>query len=221
MSLSKAAVGASLIVLLASSSVHAIVVVSNLSDAYQFGATSDGVHFAAAGSFTTSAAGTYKLNSVSLPIQVNSTGGDTTELRLRADNSGAPGTLLESLGSLFAPGGQTLLTYNSSVHSLLNPNTTYWLTLGETGSGGGQNWDGTESTAESSPISWTIGDQTFDSVIGSGIWTQDNFGPPNSSPKFAVDASPVPEPSAALLAVAGGCLLLLMQFRRATLGRAH
>jgi hypothetical protein len=46
-----------------------------------------------------------------------------------------------------------------------------------------------------------------------------NFGPPNSSPLFAVDASPVPEPSAAWLAVAGGgSLLLLMRVRRATLG---
>ena len=75
MSLSKAAVGASLIVLLASSSVHAIVVVSNLSDSLDVDFTADGTHFATAGSFTTSAAGTYRLNSVSIPMQVNATAG--------------------------------------------------------------------------------------------------------------------------------------------------
>ena len=68
MSLSKAVVGASLIVLMASSSAHAIVVVSNLSDSLDVDFTADGTHFATAGSFTTSAAGTYRLNSVGIPM---------------------------------------------------------------------------------------------------------------------------------------------------------
>ena len=191
------------VILSVASTLHGAVVVSNLSEPYQVGFTSDGVHFAAAGSFTTSAAGNYTLNSVRLPIQVNSSGGDTTELRLRADGGGVPGVLIESLGSDFAPVGQTLLTYSSLLHPVLSANATYWITLGETGSGGGQNWDGTDSTAQSSPIGWTIGDQTFDSVIGSGTWQQVNFGPPNSTPEFAVDATAVPEPTSAALAVMG------------------
>jgi hypothetical protein len=220
MSLSKAAVGGCLVVVLALPSAHASVVVSNLGEQYQVGITSDGAHFAAAGSFTTSAAGTYKLNSVSLPIQVNSPSGDTTELRLRANNAGAPGTLLESLGSLFAPQGQTSLTYNSSIHSLLSPNTTYWLTLGETGSGGGQNWDGTFSNNETSPIGWTIGDEALDSANGGVTWGPVNTPPPNETPKFAVDASLVPEPSTALLAIAAvGTALLLVRNRRTALER--
>jgi hypothetical protein len=219
MSLSKAAVGACLVVLLNLSSAHAIVVVSNLSDPLQVDFDADGVHFATAGSFTTSAAGTYKLNSVSISMQVNNTAGDTTGLRLRANSGGVPGALIEDLGSKLAPLGQSLQIYNST-GSILSPNTTYWLTLGETGSGGGQQWNGTESTAETSPISWTIGDQTFDMAIGSGIWNQVNFGTPNSAPLFAVDASPVPEPSAAWLAIAaGGSALLLTRFRRAALPR--
>ncbi len=192
---------------------RATVVVSNLSEPYQVGFTADGTHFATAGSFSTSAAGNYRLNTVTLPIQVNSVSGDTTELRLRADGGGVPGALIESLGSEFASQGQTLLTYNST-GSVLSANTTYWVTLGETGSGGGQNWDGTLSTAEFSPISWTIGDQTFDSVIGSGTWQQVNFGPPNSSPLFAIDATAVPEPSSVTLGIIGLAGLLVFRLGR-------
>ena len=186
MSVTKA-MSVSFVLFLIASPSQAVTVVSNLSEPYEVTLTSDGAHFAAAGSFLTSS-GVYTLNSVTLPIQVNSELGDTTGLRFRADNSGMPGALLEGLGSQFAPQGQTILTYNS-IGCLLAANTTYWLTLGETGSGGGQGWNGTFSTAESSPVGWTIGNQGMNSSDGGASWNPYEIGPPNESPIFAIDAS--------------------------------
>jgi hypothetical protein len=202
MSLSKAAVGASLIVLLASSSVRAIVVVSNLSEPNQVDFGADGTVNAAAGSFTTSAAGAYKLNSVNVDMNFNADTGVTTGLRLRADNGGMPGALIENLGSQTGGPGQQILTY-SSLGSILSPNTTYWVTLGETGSGNAQQWLGTFSTAETSPISWTIGNQTFNSPDHGATWHQLNSGFDFSAPLFSLNATPVPEPSSVGLGIIG------------------
>jgi hypothetical protein len=88
--------------------------------------------------------------------------------------------------------------------------------LGETGSGGDQNWDGTFSTNETSPVGWTIGDQALDSSNGGVTWMDVNAGPHNESPKFAVDASPVPEPSSIviLLGFGGVSLIGMVRHRR-------
>ena len=199
--------GASLaLLLLIGSASQASVAVSNITEPYQVGLTTDGTHFATADSFTTSGAGTFTLTSFELTIQVNSAGGDTTDLRLRADAAGSPGTLVEDLGSLFAPQGQTLLTYNS-VGAALLPNTTYWVSLGEAGSGGGQNWDGTFSTAETSPIGWTIGDQALFSADGGSTWQQESDGSPTNSGLFTVNVTP--EPASLSILIVGGIGLCL------------
>src|SRR5262249_24926209 len=116
--------------------------VSNLSEPYGVGFTANGVNFAHASSFVTGAA-SYVLQGVT--VSENSAG--SSELRLRADSAGAPGALLESRGTQSIT-GDTLLTY-SSVGTPLSPNTRYWVTLGETGSGS-FSWKGTTSTAQTS-----------------------------------------------------------------------
>src|SRR6185503_13900973 len=119
----------------------------------------------------------------------------TSELRLRADASGSPGALIASLGSHSTPApGSSQLIY-AAAGNALSANTTYWVTLGETGSGDFQ-WDGTTSTAQTSPGSWTIGDQDKSSSNGGATWVDVNFGPPNESGKFAVDATPAAPPVA-------------------------
>jgi len=165
-------------------------VVSNLTDADQVGFGIQTPANAAAGSFTTAASGgSYRLDSVVVKTQGSSGGTDTSGLLLRADASGKPGALLENLGTQTLPAGASTLTYTSS-GTVLSPGTTYWVTMGETGSGFGQ-WQGTDSTVETSSVSWTIGDQTFNSTNGGGTWTQLNSGPPNSAPLFAIDATAI------------------------------
>jgi hypothetical protein len=163
--------------------------VSNLAESLGFEMTADGAHFAAASSFTTGGSA-YQLVSITVSVFTNTTG--TSELRLRADSAGVPGALIESLGSQTLPSnqGNVLLTFNSSATPTLSPNTTYWVTLGETGSGSFQ-WDGTFSTAETSPASWTIGNQSKSRGSGTAVWGE-VFGATQESGKFAVEATATP-----------------------------
>jgi hypothetical protein len=172
--------------------------VSNLSEPYTVGFTANGVHFAHASSFVTDAA-SYVLQSVTVAVRTNSMG--SSELRLRADSGGSPGVLIQSLGTQSIT-GDTLLTYNSG-GTPLSANTRYWVTLGETGSGD-FTWKGTTSTAQTG--AWTIGDDCFQMAAGSGTWTPTNFGPPNESALFSIDATG-PATSAYYTLTGGGAQL--------------
>ena len=174
--------------LLASTRSGAATQVSNLAESLGFEMTANGTNFAAASSFTTGASA-HQLTSITVSVFTNTTG--TAQLRLRANNAGVPGTLIESLGSQTLPSnqGNVLLTFNSPGTPTLAANTTYWVTLGETGSGDFQ-WDGTFSTAETSPSAWTIGNQSKSSANGGASWS-DVFGATQESARFAIDATAV------------------------------
>jgi hypothetical protein len=175
--------------LLASIRSDAATQVSNLAESLGFEMTANGTNFAAASSFTTGASA-YQLTSITVSVFTNTSG--TSELRLHADNAGVPGTLIESLGSQTLPSnqGNVLLTFNSPGTPTLAANTTYWVTLGETGSGDFQ-WDGTFSTAETSPSSWTIGNQAKSKASGSSTWGEVFGGGTQESGRFAIDATAV------------------------------
>jgi hypothetical protein len=176
-----------LVLLLGAAPSHASVLVSNLGEPpiAEFNTS----NFVIGGSFST-AGGSYTLHSVTVSVFSNSSG--TSELRLRADDAGLPGELIESLGAVTIGMGSSQVTYDS-LGTTLDADTTYWITLGENGSGDFQ-WDVTISTAELSPVSWTIGDQTVSSDDGGATWSPVFFGPPNESPKFAINTVVVPEP---------------------------
>jgi hypothetical protein len=144
--------------------------VSNLAESLGFELTADGTHFAGASSFTTGGGAT-QLTSITVSVFTNTTG--TSELRLRADNAGVPGTLIESLGSQTLPSnhGNVRRVFDSAGQPTLAANTTYWVTLGETGSGD-FSWDGTFSLSESSPASWTIGNQAKSRANGGSTWDE-------------------------------------------------
>ena len=141
-------------------------------------------NYSTASSFTTGA-GTYVLTSVALRIQSNTMSG-SVGVRLRANNGGQPGALLEDLGVKSLPLGASLQAF-PSVGTTLAANTTYWVTAGEAGSGS-VSWMGTTSTAETSPAGWTIGDQSFNTNDGVN-WNPIFFGPPNESGLFSVDVT--------------------------------
>ena len=84
--------------------------------------------------------------------------------------------------------GENLATF-ASPSLPLDPLTTYWITAGETASGA-LAWEATFSTAESSPRSWTIGDQAYvrPNAFG-GVWTDHAIGPPNEAGLFSVHAT--------------------------------
>lgn len=111
------------------------------------------------------------------------------------DALGMPGMLVEDLGPQTIGRGTSAVTYTSA-GVVLQANTTYWLTLGEAAGSGDFQWDGTTSTAQIPPVSWTTGDQALSSGDGGATWQQVFFGPANESPKFAIDATAatVPEP---------------------------
>jgi hypothetical protein len=199
------------LLLVAAAPSHAgIIVVSNRSEPLDV--EFNVVQFAFAESFTT-ASGAYTLNSVIVSAFSNTSG--RSELRLRTDVLGMPGLLVENLGLQTIGPGQSSPTYIST-GSILQANTTYWLTLGETGpSSGDFQWDGTLSTAETSPVSWTIADQALFSTNGGATWKQVKFGPPNVSTQFAIEATPaatVPEPGTCALGLIGLGALLRYRF---------
>lgn len=151
-------------------------------------------------SFTTDG-GTYTLDSIIIDVHGN-TGTGSTQLRLRSDSGGAPGALLEDYGVFAVPAGPSTLT-GVSAGITLDPNTTYWITGGETGGANDAQWRGTSSTAESSPGAWTIGDQMKRSTDGGASWFDFSFGPAAEAGRLAVTATLVPEPSSALLLATG------------------
>ena len=205
----------SVVLLLATSSVsYAGIVVSNLSDPSGFHQPADGTTYAAAESFTT-ASGNYILDSVTVAAFSSSFG--SSELRLYSDSGGLPGTLIDSLGSQTIFQGNQLATYDSPVSITLQANTTYWLTLGEMGKGNFA-WNGTLSTAQTSPISWTIGGEALQMQLGNpGVvptWEPIIAVTPVSL-QFAISASSVPEPSSFLLGlIALGAMPMLWHRKR-------
>ncbi len=165
-------------------------IVSNLTEPYDFGAGLFGVYIQAS-SFTTGAQ-TYRLDSVTLDLQVNAPG--TIALSLFNDNGGLPGTAVENLGTQFinANGGDYDTVYPASGATLLQPNTRYWLVVEQTG-GTSIQWVSTTSTAESSPVGVTIGNDMYYRPAGEPNWTATQIGPsfPTDTGQFAIDATPV------------------------------
>ena len=183
--------------------------VSNLSEAPAGYSEVDS--YATATSFTTgpAPAGTWAsswaLNSITVLV------GTSTDARasvgLRADNAGSPGALLYVTNvDLFFPASSAPLTaYVGGV--LLRPNTKYWVTLGETPGFGDFQWWVTGSANQSSPSSWTIGDDTQSSSDGGQTWLCCSFG----AQMFSIDATPAPD-----LAVADYTRRAILRVDRAT-----
>ena len=145
------------------------------------------VQFAFAQSFTTGDV-PRRLNTVTVDVQSDLVG--SSRMFLRRDFDGRPGAFVEHLGSQIIQGGSSQAVYPSNSNSVLEANTTYWLTLGEAGSGlGSFDWRATTSTAQASPEGWTLGDQiAFNDGDG---WEEFSLGPANESGRLSIDVLPV------------------------------
>ena len=128
-----------------------------------------------------------RLATVTVDVTSASTGSST--MMLREDFRRGPGDLVEDLGEITIPVGSSRPIYTSS-GTMLEANTTYWLTLGEDGGSGSYNWTGTASLGETSPLGWSLGNQVAFSQDGGSTWTPFDSGFSNESARLSINVLP-------------------------------
>lgn len=197
---------------LTTSSALASVVVGNLGEAggaygiiSPLGGSSEGSAYGQAFSTPTTGPG-WSLNSLTFTLDgVGTPPGDLT-VQLYSDASGTPGTLLVDLsGPNPSAGGNYSYTPDSSY--ILAANTTYFALLtGPTSPGNFYGWLHT-TTGESGDPGWAIADVSRRNPSGA-IWL-------DATPlRIEVNATAIPEPSTALVAIAGFAGAYYMRRRR-------
>ncbi|MDB2686592.1 hypothetical protein N9Y42_05225 [Mariniblastus sp.] len=131
------------------------------------------------------------LSSISVAAQSNMTG--SSGMMLRSEFRNGPGDLVEDLGTQSIPVGESLPVFTST-GTVLEANTTYWVTLGEGGSGNIDfRWLSTESAGQTSPIGWTLGDEVLTNLNGGIRWETVDSGDVDSGRiSFQVEELPGP-----------------------------
>lgn len=119
---------------------------------------------------------------------------------LYSNNSGSPGSLLETLSGTNNPQTSGTYTYTST-GSLLSANTSYWILQGITSGGGFQYWN--EENNTSPEVGSSIGAE-FSQNSGT-TWSLQA----SHSMQMVVNGTPVPEPSTALLLIMGGVAMFV------------
>jgi PEP-CTERM motif len=112
-----------------------------------------------------------------------------------------PGTSLGTLSGYLNPSTAGIYTYTSTTGLVLSPSDSYFivLTAGTTVANGAYEWSVT-STASPGYTNYHWGDEVFFAQSGNGInWSYASgiYG------QFAIDATPVPEPSSSFLLLLG------------------
>ena len=172
-----------------------ITLVSNASET----ATSGGSSQFLAQSFGTGSHSTgYTVSEVQ--IYMVRTSGGTTTLRIREDNSGAPG---DEVALLMNPGTFTANAFNTftaPADTVLRGSRTYWLSVNEGISASRMSYGSTSGTGQTGATGWTIADGGRYRGSESASWTTDSFSlritvkgtanPPNTTaPVFASAAA--------------------------------
>lgn len=162
-------------------------------------------------SFSTDAyAASYQLASVTLSMSNVQGSPSGFALRLYSDNSGAPGTLLETLSGNNNPTTAGSFSYTSG-GTTLNSSSTYWLVASATtgnASSDYYDWRGTYSTNETTTggPTWLIGNNYYYSSNSGSSWNI-------QTGVMQFSLSTVPEPST-YAAIFGVCALGFVSYRR-------
>ena len=169
-------------------------------------------HEAVAQAFTTGGTA-MNLSAITLAFNYNGDFSSGFSLAVYSNNSGAPGTLLETLSGASEPNTTANYSYTSGASTLLSANTTYWWVASVTPSGTPSfNILLTSSPSGTNSNGWGIGnaytavqtDTTFGSLSAVG----------GRSFQFSVETtSAIPEPST-YAALAGAAVLGLAIYRR-------
>ncbi len=146
---------------------------------------------------------TATLDSVDLALEIDS-GTDSFIVNLAQDNSGTPGTVLESFVLSGIPNSATVETVNSTLHSLLSVGNTYWI---EVLAGGADTAGG-----------WDRNNQGFNGLSGSfnnGVtWQADQTSEVSTAFDVNGTAAGVPEPATGWLIAGGFAILAIARWRR-------
>ena len=179
-----------------SSWTYSATLVSNLSQAYAYGWSAG---FDKAMSFTTDAtASSQVIRSFSTYAWRTGTFADPNTYTIGIwSNSGSntPGTLIAGTTFSFYDYSTTtkLARYSNAGFSLAN-NTTYWIVVDETGSGGLF----MDATLSSNQVGWNLGNSSYwRSATSTGSWSTD------TAIKVELSSDAIPEPSAFSLLVIG------------------
>lgn len=187
-------------VCVASNTVHAAVVLDNLSEPFCCGINGGfdnwfGIEFTTDGS-------NYTLDDATVDI-VNNSPATSFFTAVYTDSSGAPGALLETLSGSTNP-ATGLATYTSAGLSL-SANTTYWFVMGHSnGTDTGEiRWSQTSTDSSAGP--WALGNQTDRSQNQGASWGgfSGEEGYLRLNATVAVESSGTPEPSTLMLAGLG------------------
>lgn len=157
------------------------------------------------------------LDTVTIGLNVNSSGSAVVRLDLYDNNSGVPGTSLFNTSLTLAAN-----TLNAPISFLLNQTltsgSTYWIVAQKTGGAGTLGWrpaDGSPAPTTQNASGWTnLGNATgITSTNAGGTWGSTGNG---SSSSISLFASPVPEPSTfvMLLMASSGALLWARRKKR-------
>ena len=196
-----------LLAALASVSAYSQVTVSNLENTVSSESSVYSTIWLA-GSFTTDSS-IYSLSSVTVLLNDVPSTSTPLALSIYSDNTGLPGTLLETLsGSSPTTGGQFSFTSSGLT---LNPDTTYFL-VGSTPGNGIYHWAYTSDTSEliTGGSGWTLANDRWTSSNSGTSWNNYSGTPLMFS---VTAASAVPEPGA-YAALAGLAALAFLAFRR-------
>ena len=192
-----------LLVVISASSIQAGIIYSNLGSPETYNPGSWALNLseeALAAPFTNSVAA--QLGFVRVPVQ-NFVPGNLYFLQVADDNSGLPGTVLESFGSLTFP-ADGLVTVTSLSHPNLSPGAVYWVVVGIEANSQDPRGGWHMQAGATGPV---VGDFAYNS---GGTWNQVT----NYFPAFRVDSlDTVPEPGTVGLTLLGG-LALLVSFRK-------
>lgn len=153
----------------------------------------------------TTGAGTAKIGSVTLSLTEHFETAGIFEVLLYADNSSAPGLLIDTFSGAQHPSQNVNETYALSAIRTLDSDTTYWIVAKASGGASDYGWGDTTSTAvdTGNAPGWSIGGAAYlnsDLTVNQSLTTRQQFS----------ISEQIPEPATlSLVVLMGGAMMVI------------